>query len=95
MSEYDLVCDVCAMTVEPRDAVITWVTDSRGEHDFTLAHQGCAPPGTTERRPVKQVTASENKASARCLVGNFERQRRSLNQALRPIREAILAPSGA
>ena len=53
MSEYDLVCDVCAITVEPRDAVVTWVADGRGEHDFTLAHSTCAPPGATERREVK------------------------------------------
>ena len=53
MSEYDLVCDVCAITVGPRDAVVTWVTDGRGEHDFTLAHVACAPPGATDRRDVK------------------------------------------
>lgn len=53
MSEYDLICDVCAVAVEPRDAVVTWVTDGRGEHDFTLAHVACAPPGATERREVK------------------------------------------
>ena len=41
MSEYDLVCDVCALAVEPRDAVVTWNTDGRGEHDFTLAHVAC------------------------------------------------------
>jgi hypothetical protein len=53
VSEYDLVCDVCGLTVEPRDAVVTWVTDSRGEHDFTLAHVACAPPGATNRKAVK------------------------------------------
>jgi len=53
MSEYDLICDVCGVTVEPRDAVVTWVTDDRGEHDFTLAHVACAPPGATDRREVK------------------------------------------
>lgn len=53
MSEYDLVCDVCATAVEPRDAVIAWVADGGGEHDFTLAHIACAPPGATERREVK------------------------------------------
>jgi len=53
VSEYDLVCDVCATSAEPRDAVITWVADGRGEHDFTLAHVACAPPGATERRDVK------------------------------------------
>ena len=53
MSEYDLVCDVCALAVEPRDAVVTWVADGRGEHDFALAHIACAPPGATERREVK------------------------------------------
>ena len=53
MSEYHLVCDVCAITVEPRDAVVTWVADGRGEHDFRLAHIACAPPGATERRDVK------------------------------------------
>ena len=55
MSEYDLVCDVCAITMEPRDAVVTWVssTDGRGEHDFTLAHIACAPPGATHRKDVK------------------------------------------
>lgn len=53
MSEYDLVCDVCAAAVEPRDAVVTWVTDARGERDFTLAHVACAPPGATDRREVK------------------------------------------
>lgn len=53
MSEYDLVCDVCAAAVEPRDAVVTWVTDGRGERDFTLAHVACAPPGATDRREVK------------------------------------------
>ena len=53
MSEYDLVCDVCAETMEPRDAVVTWVTDGRGEHDFTLAHVACAPPGATHRKEVK------------------------------------------
>ena len=53
MSEYDLVCDVCALAVEPRDAVVTWVADGRGEHDFALAHIACAPPGATEHREVK------------------------------------------
>jgi len=53
VSEYDLVCDVCAITMEPRDAVVTWVTDGRGEHDFTLAHIACAPPGATDRKEVK------------------------------------------
>ena len=53
MSEYDLVCDVCAVAVEPRDAVVTWVADGRGDHDFTLAHVECAPPGATDRREVK------------------------------------------
>jgi len=53
VSEYDLVCDVCATSVEPRDAVIAWVVDGRGEHDFTLAHIACVPPGATERREVK------------------------------------------
>ena len=53
MSEYDLVCDVCAITMEPRDAVVTWVTDGRAERDFTLAHVACAPPGATHRKEVK------------------------------------------
>jgi hypothetical protein len=53
VSEYDLVCDVCGSTVEPRDAVVTWVVDGRGEHDFTLAHIACAPPGATDRQEVK------------------------------------------
>ena len=53
MSEYDLVCDRCAIAVEPLDAAVTWVADGRGEHDFTLAHVACAPPGATERREVK------------------------------------------
>lgn len=53
MSEYDLVCDICGIAVEPRDAVVTWVADARGEHDFALAHLACAPAGTTERREVK------------------------------------------
>ena len=53
MSEYDLVCDVCGITVEPRDAVVTWVADDRGEHDFTLAHIACAPAGAAQRRDVK------------------------------------------
>jgi len=57
VSEYDLICDVCAVAVEPRDAVVTWVSsaDGRGEHDFTLAHIACAPPGATERREVKHL----------------------------------------
>jgi hypothetical protein len=53
VSEYDLVCDVCAMVTEPRDAVVTWITDGRGEHDFTLAHVACAPTGATDRIAVK------------------------------------------
>jgi hypothetical protein len=53
VSEYDLVCDVCAGGVEPRDAVVTWVSDGRGERDFTLAHVACARPGATDRREVK------------------------------------------
>ena len=57
MSEYDLVCDVCAVAVEPRDAVVTWVVDSRGEHDFTLAHVACARPGATHRKEVKLLVA--------------------------------------
>jgi hypothetical protein len=57
VSEYDLICDVCAVAVEPRDAVVTWVTDGRGEHDFTLAHVACAPSGATERREVKLLVA--------------------------------------
>ena len=57
MSEYDLVCDVCAVTVQPRDAVVTWVVDGRGERDFTLAHIACAPPGATARQEVKLVIA--------------------------------------
>jgi hypothetical protein len=55
MSEYDLVCDVCKVTVEPHDAVVTWVADGRGEHDFTLSHLACAPPGATERREIKHL----------------------------------------
>jgi hypothetical protein len=55
VSEYDLICDVCAAAVEPRDAAVTWVTDGRGEHDFTLAHIACAPPGATDRREVKHL----------------------------------------
>ena len=55
MSEYDLICDVCAIAVEPRDAVVTWVTDGRGERDFTLAHIACAPPGATDRREVRHL----------------------------------------
>jgi len=57
VSEYDLVCDVCAVTMEPRDAVVTWVTDGRGERDFTLAHIACAPPGATHRREVKLLVS--------------------------------------
>ena len=57
MSEYDLVCDICAVAVEPRDAVVTWVVDARGEHDFTLAHVACAPPGATHRTEVKLLVA--------------------------------------
>ena len=57
MSEYDLVCDVCAIAVEPRDAVVTWVTDGRGEHDFTLAHIACAPAGATQRKEVRHLIA--------------------------------------
>jgi hypothetical protein len=57
VSEYNLVCDVCAVTVEPRDAVVTWVVDARGEHDFTLAHIACAPPGATARHEVKLLIA--------------------------------------
>jgi len=57
VSEYDLVCDVCAIPVEPRDAVVTWVTDARGEHDFTLAHVACAPPGATDRQEAKLLIA--------------------------------------
>ena len=53
MSEYDLICDVCGITVEPRDAVVTWAADGRGEHDFTLAHTACAPAGATQRQDVK------------------------------------------
>ena len=55
MSEYDLICDVCGIAVEPRDAVVTWVADGNGEHDFTLAHIACAPPGATERREVRRL----------------------------------------
>lgn len=59
MSEYDLVCDVCAIAVEPHDAVVTWVSsaDGRGEHDFTLAHVACAPPDATQRTAVKLLVA--------------------------------------
>lgn len=57
MSEYDLICDVCAITVEPRDAVVTWVADGQGEHDFTLAHIACAPSGATERAEVRRLVA--------------------------------------
>lgn len=53
MSEYDLICDVCGLAVDPRDAVVTWITDDRGEHDFALAHLACAPPEATDRREVK------------------------------------------
>ncbi len=55
MSEYDLICDVCGIAVEPRDAVVTWVADGNGEHAFTLAHIACAPPGATERREVRRL----------------------------------------
>jgi hypothetical protein len=59
VSEYDLVCDVCAITMEPRDAVVTWVsrTDGRDERDFTLAHVACAPPGATHRKEVKLLVS--------------------------------------
>jgi hypothetical protein len=57
VSEYDLICDVCARSIEARDAVVTWIADGRGEHDFTLAHLACAPPGATERTEVKLLVA--------------------------------------
>ena len=57
MSEYDLICDVCARSIEPRDAVVTWIADGRGEHDFTLAHLACAPPGATDRTEVKLLVS--------------------------------------
>jgi hypothetical protein len=57
VSEYDLICDVCAVAVEPRDAVVTWVTDGQGEHDYTIAHVACAPPGATQRKEVKLLVA--------------------------------------
>jgi len=53
MTEYDLLCDVCKAAVEPRDAIVTWTADARGERDFTLAHIACAPPGATHRQEVK------------------------------------------
>jgi len=57
VSEYDLICDVCARSIEPRDAVVTWIADGRGEHDFTLAHLACAPPGATDRTEVKLLVS--------------------------------------
>jgi len=57
MSEYDLVCDVCTQPLESHDAVVTWSSDQRGEHGFTLAHVACAPPGATERREVRKLIA--------------------------------------
>lgn len=57
MSEYDLVCDVCAAALEPRDAAVTWIADGSGEHDFTLAHVACAPANATDSREVRRIVA--------------------------------------
>ncbi len=55
MSEYDLMCDVCHLALEPRDAAVSWAAAAGVESRFALTHHGCVPADASERRPVKQL----------------------------------------
>lgn len=55
MSEYDLICDACHQTLEPRDAAVSWTASSGVESQFSLTHTGCVSPGASHRQPVKHL----------------------------------------
>lgn len=55
MSEYDLVCDVCHLALEPRDAAVSWAASDGVESEFALGHVACVPAGSAVRRPVKEL----------------------------------------
>lgn len=55
MSEYDLVCDACHQSLEPREAAVSWTASSGVESQFALTHLGCISPGASHRHPVKQL----------------------------------------
>lgn len=55
MTEYDLVCDVCAAALDPADAVVAWTTAGGSERGFALCHGGCAPADATDRSEVRRL----------------------------------------
>ena len=55
MSEYDLVCDVCAKPLEPSDGVVSWTSEGGRERGFTLGHTACVPADATERLEVRRL----------------------------------------
>ncbi len=57
MSEYDLVCDICAKALVPRDSMVTWVATGSNESEFALVHIACAPAGANGRREVRWLVA--------------------------------------
>lgn len=55
VSEYDLVCDGCARSLQPEDALVTWRVVDGAERSFALTHVACAPSDATERAEVRRL----------------------------------------
>jgi len=55
MSEYDLVCDVCAKPLDPADGVVSWTNAGAAERAFTLGHAACVRADATEQLEVRRL----------------------------------------
>lgn len=88
MSEYDLVCDICAKPLTPRDSMVTWVEAGGSESHFALVHTACAPADANGRREVRWLIAPNGYLA---FVGERIGKRNDDPDALRAIL-AALAP---
>ncbi len=57
MSEYDLVCDVCAKPLQSSDGVVSWTAEGTSERGFRLGHTACVPTEATERIEVRRLVS--------------------------------------
>ena len=55
MSEYDLVCDVCAKPLDPADGVLSWTADGGTDRGFTLGHGACVPAAASDRLELRRL----------------------------------------
>ena len=55
MSEYDLVCDVCASPLDPADGVLSWTANGEADRGFTLGHTACVPDDASDRLEVRRL----------------------------------------